>query len=117
MCVNLYSIAQQLKPFLTQETYTLILRQGVAVAFPDATTLAQEPRHSRCLGMKELKLAMPRNQGWASFLTKVAKSTQLKTKDVRDVLELKAADVKGVLAAAHAIAMAERDEGREVIMP
>ena len=46
MCVNLYSIAPQLKPFLTQETYTLILRQGVAVYFPDANTLAQEPRHS-----------------------------------------------------------------------
>ena len=67
--------------------------------------------------MKELKLAMPRNQGWGGFLTKVAKSTQLKTKDVRDVIELKAADVKGVLAAAHAIAIAERKEGREVIMP
>ena len=67
--------------------------------------------------MKELKVAMPRNQGWGGFLTKVAKSTQLKTKDVRDVLELKAADVKGVLAAAHAIAIAERREGREVIMP
>ena len=67
--------------------------------------------------MKELKLAMPRHQGWASFLTKVAKSTQLKTKDVKDVLEFKAADVKGVLAAAHAIAIAEREEGREVIMP
>ena len=46
MCVDLYSVAPQLKPFLNQETYTLILRQGVAVAFPDATTLAQEPRHS-----------------------------------------------------------------------
>ena len=67
--------------------------------------------------MKELKLAMPRHQGWASFLTKVAKSTQLKTKDVKDVIEFKAADVKGVLAAAHAIAIAERKEGREVIMP
>ena len=67
--------------------------------------------------MKELKLAMPRNQGWGGFLTKVAKSTQLKTKDVRDVLELKAADVKGVLAAAHIIAIREREEGRDVIMP
>ena len=67
--------------------------------------------------MKELKLAMPRNQGWASFLTKVAKKTQLKSKEVRDVIELKAADVKGVLAAAHAIAIAERQAGRDVIMP
>ena len=67
--------------------------------------------------MNELKLAMPRNQGWGGFLTKVAKSTQLKTKDVRDVIELKAADVNGVLAAAHAIAIAERKEGRGVIMP
>ena len=67
--------------------------------------------------MKELKLAMPRYQGWASFLTKVAKSTQLKTKDVKDVIEFKAADVKGVLAAAHIIAIREREEGRDVTMP
>ena len=67
--------------------------------------------------MRKLKLAMPRNQGWGGFLTKVAKSTQLKTKDVKDVLEMKKADVEGVLAAAHAIAIAERKEGREVIMP
>ncbi len=67
--------------------------------------------------MKELKLAMPRNQSWGGFLTKLAKSTQLKTKGVKDVIELKAADVEGVLSAAHAIAIAERKEGREVIMP
>ena len=67
--------------------------------------------------MTELKLAMPRHQGWASFLTKVAKPTQLKTKDVRDVFELKAADVNGVLAAAHIISIREREEGRDVIMP
>ena len=67
--------------------------------------------------MKELKLAMPRHEGWASFLTKVAKSTQLKTKDVRDVFELKAADVNGVLFAAHIIDIREREEGRDVIMP
>ena len=56
--------------------------------------------------MKPAKFSMPRHQGWGGLLTKIAKSTQLKTEDV-----------KGVLAAAHDIAIAEVKEGREVVIP
>ena len=39
------------------------------------------------------------------------------TKKTVEFTQLKTKDVKGVLAAAHAITIAERKEGREVIMP
>ena len=49
---------------------------------------------------------MPRHRGWGSAIKSIAESTQLTTEDV-----------KGVLAAAHAIAYAEVKKGREVVIP
>ena len=56
--------------------------------------------------MKPAKFSMPRHQGWGGLLTKIAKSTRLKTEDV-----------KGVLADLHKYAVAELSKGRTVEIP